>query len=589
MAGAAPKLHGGDSKYQDQPRVVACPRSVILGLRLTVLESFTSGAHGGAEVYGILFGTHGGNEVRIAEFQVIAFQSAMAGATPLCEEERKAFATALGSAARRNDPRGFEPVGWFRAHPHSELSLTGRDLEIASTFFPNPHQVVMILRPSDSQQSLVRFFYRDSGGILKTESSFCELSVAPTFDAPPMVQVTAAREVQTDVVRSRSQELEPLEVDQPADEGEDDAVVQLPEPPPVPRRRVSLVWPVALATAIGTLIAWFWLTQAPDRLALRFLDTGGELHILWDPVPNGESGKLDITDGGARFSSILGPEELRRGRFVYLRHSESVNVRLEAQRRGAGPLAESASFQGKKDTPAEAGLPPTGSASREAPKPSGASPSVAEKSAELVVSVPVTKPRPAPPKFSAPVPSSSRSANQAPELAPPPAIAESLPPSVQAPVESLRPPIVNSPPPKERQAPVRTASPPALAPASGRLIWTGSLQKNQVVTINGKACSTGSLSGELPGKPVKFSILPGEMSSDGIVFFTANPQYANSVIESPGAQNGWNKTTYTWNPKNANEVTVKEAPAEQNQWNRVVLQSRNPRINVVIIDWTLVN
>lgn len=586
MAGAAPKLHGGDSKYQDQPRVVACPRSVILGLRLTVLESFTSGAHGGAEVYGILFGTHGGNEVRIAEFQVIAFQSAMAGTIPLCEEERKAFATALGSAARRNDPRGFEPVGWFRAHPHSELSLTGRDLEIASTFFPNPHQVVMILRPSDSQQSLVRFFYRDSGGILKTESSFCELSVAPTFDAPPMVQVTAAREAQTDVVRSRSQELEPPVADQPADEAEDDAVITLPEPPSVPRRRVSLVWPVALATAIGTLIAWFWLTQAPDRLALRVFDTGGQLHIVWAPVPNGETGNLDITDGGTQISITLSPDELRGGTFTYKRHSESVNVHLEALRRGAGPLVESANFQGKNDTPAP---PPTGSASREAPKPSGASPSVAEKSAELVVSVPLTKPRPAAPKFSAPVPSSSRSANQPSDLAAPPVIAESPPPSVPAPVESLSPPIVNLPPPKERQAPVRMAAPVPVAPASGRLIWTGRLQKNQEVTINGKTCSTGELHGELPGKPVKFTILPGEMSSDGIVFFTANPQYANSVIESPGAQNGWNKTTYTWNPKFANEVTVREAPAEQNQWNRVVLQSRAARTLIVVIDWTLVN
>jgi hypothetical protein len=92
-----------------------------------------------------------------------------------------------------------------------------------------------------------------------------------------------------------------------------------------------------------------------------------------------------------------------------------------------------------------------------------------------------------------------------------------------------------------------------------------------------------------PRLPVKFSISPGEFLGDGIVLYTANSQYANSVIESPGAQNGWNKTTYTWNPKYANDVLVKEAPAAQSQWNRVVLQSKNPRITVVVIDWTLVN
>jgi hypothetical protein len=137
-------------------------------------------------------------------------------------------------------------------------------------------------------------------------------------------------------------------------------------------------------------------------------------------------------------------------------------------------------------------------------------------------------------------------------------------------------------------APPRAASVPA-TPVSGRIIWIGRLQKNEEFWISGKTCSTGTLIGQLPGKPVKFSVSPGNLSNDGIVLYTANPQYANNVIESPGAQNGWNKTTYTWNPKYANDVTVKEAPAAQNQWNRVVLHSKNPKISVVVIDWALVN
>jgi hypothetical protein len=72
------------------------------------------------------------------------------------------------------------------------------------------------------------------------------------------------------------------------------------------------------------------------------------------------------------------------------------------------------------------------------------------------------------------------------------------------------------------------------------------------------------------------------------VLYTANPQYANSIIESPSAQNGWNKTIYTWNPKYANDVAVEEAPAPQNRWNRLVLRSKNSKISVVVIDWSLV-
>jgi len=589
MAGAAPKLEAGDSRYQDQSRVVACPRSVILGLRVAVLESFTSGPHGGAEVYGILYGTHGGHEVRIAEFQPIAFQSALAGTIPLSEEERRAFAAALGPMVQKGDPKGLEPVGWFRAHPHSELSLTARDLEIAGTFFPEPHQVVMILRPSDVQQSLVRFFYRESGGILKPESPFCEFSVPPALDAPPLVDVSAARAAQTDAADNLGQAPAAPEIETPGDAAEQDgAVMPSLEPPPVQRRHISLVWPMVLATAIGTLVAWYWLTRTPPvNLGLKVQEAGGQLQITWEPVANGEAGNLEITDGGTQLSIALGPDQLRNGKFSYTRHSESVQVNLTALRRSGEPLVETVNFLGKTTTPTDVNTPPTGSASREAPKPSDHPPSVAEKPREFVVSVPLTTPGAARRKFNAPVASASRSAAQATDLAAPPVIAESLPPSIATPVQRFSPPAENlAPPPKPAVAP---APPPAATPVSGRLIWVGHLPKNQEIAINGKSCSTGTLTGELPGKPVKISISPGDLSNDGMVLYTANSQYANSVIEPPSTQNGWRRTTYTWNPKYANDVTVKEAASLQNQWKGMVLLIRNPKISVVVIDWALAN
>jgi proteasome lid subunit RPN8/RPN11 len=576
---------------------------VILALRASVLESFASGSHGGAEVYGILFGTHGGGEVRISEFQAIAFESAMAGATPLSDEERQAFTGALERVAGQSGPKGVEPVGWFRAHPNSELSLTARDLEISKGFFPGPHQVVMILRPSDSVPNLVRFFYREADGLLTGESPFCELSVPPTFDAAPLVDVPAEREAPDDTAPRRGRVSAPATANPPETAAQQTGLMELPEPPALPRRRINLIWPVVLATILGTLAGWYWLTLPPERLALRVVDSGAQLRILWDPVANGEAGNLEITDGGARYSIALDADQLRRGTFTYTRHSESVNVRMWASRAGAGTLVEASSFLGKNTTAAEPNPPPTGSASREGSPTFGA-----DKPPELVLSVPVTMPRAARPKFSQPAASTSRPATPAPDLAPPPVITGSAPASVPAPVETLGPPVEKAARSTEQSAappaaaaaeqaptvrpvvtpPPRATSVPA-SPASGRIIWIGRLQKNEELEIRGKSCSTGTLIGELPGKPVKFSLSPGDLSKDGIMLYTANPQYANSVIESPGAQNGWNKTIYTWNPKYANDVTVKEAPAAQNQWSRVVLHSKNPKISVVVIDWSLVN
>jgi len=105
----------------------------------------------------------------------------------------------------------------------------------------------------------------------------------------------------------------------------------------------------------------------------------------------------------------------------------------------------------------------------------------------------------------------------------------------------------------------------------------------------GKNCSTGTVVGELPARPFKFSVSPGDLSGEGIVLYTSNMQYANNVVEPPGAENGWNRTVYTWNPKYASDIVVVESPSQPNQWNRIVLRGKNPKISVIVIDWTLVN
>jgi hypothetical protein len=215
------------------------------------------------------------------------------------------------------------------------------------------------------------------------------------------------------------------------------------------------------------------------------------------------------------------------------------------------------------------------------------------------------------PKFSPPSTNSSDARTTqaaAPELAAPPqlshqVLAAGLPPlgHPDLPPENSvtgqqRPPAPAPPPaaasPLTSETPARVAAAAHVvptAPAAGRLLWIGRLQKNQTLTINGRNCSTGTLIGELPLRPVKFSVSPGDLSSDGIVLYTSNLQYANSVVEPASAQNGWNKTVYTWNPRFANDIAIQESPASQNDWSRIVLRSKNPKLSVIVIDWALTN
>jgi hypothetical protein len=62
------------------------------------------------------------------------------------------------------------------------------------------------------------------------------------------------------------------------------------------------------------------------------------------------------------------------------------------------------------------------------------------------------------------------------------------------------------------------------APQSGRLVWRGQLESNRVLTIqDGRYPSSGSLTGALPGQPVRIEIEP-----QGV-----------TVVTAPGDENAW--------------------------------------------------
>ena len=78
----------------------------------------------------------------------------------------------------------------------------------------------------------------------------------------------------------------------------------------------------------------------------------------------------------------------------------------------------------------------------------------------------------------------------------------------------------------------------------GEVIWSGVLEKNQVVTIDSSVANSGRLRGALPGAPVLISVMPQDIG----------------IVEMPGPSNGWR---------------------------RLALRSRSKRNSVVTIHWSL--
>ena len=79
--------------------------------------------------------------------------------------------------------------------------------------------------------------------------------------------------------------------------------------------------------------------------------------------------------------------------------------------------------------------------------------------------------------------------------------------------------------------------------ATGVITWTGRMQKNAVLVINGTGASFGSVAGTFPGLPIKVEVEPPT-------------------------------------------VQVRELPRAENGWKQLMLYSGSERFSSIVIRWT---
>ncbi len=204
----------------------------------------------------------------------------------------------------------------------------------------------------------------------------------------------------------------------------------------------------------------------------------------------------------------------------------------------------------------------------------------------------VTQPGPALDSGSRP-PANPPSASNAANVPPPHAAAPAAGNSGAGQVPVSQPPVSPPPVPRPLAPPAPAVQQPAAAKASparvaaGRVIWTGQLRKNQSLQIDGKAATLGVMSAALPGLPVRVNVLPGELTPQGLIVYTANPRYRNvgNAVEPPGPTNGWNQTHYRYDPVRAQSLIVTGPPSEANGWRRVTVRNEDKNTSVIVIDW----
>lgn len=604
MIEQAPPREQNRAAAEEPDLMVECPASLLDGLGAATLAACGRQSHVAVEISGelfgrnrainyrlpfhpkeldicgVLFGKREQDRLRIVDLRPLTSEYACDSQTSLSENERQAFVQLIAGSRSEAELADLQPVGWFRAHPKSYGNLTKRDLEIFDYFFNEPWQIGLVLRPGRVAPATARFFLRRAdGSICRT---FQEFRIPPE---PGNATIRIRRDAAPDPMNR---------------------AVAMPQGlwQPVHHRTSSRISPLVWIMGAVMAFGYWWIhalnqppfyvksqpqAQTGKATTPRPQSVQQESEELWqkwqqeqqqsqqalETAEKLENQTLEEPPASRSIPTLPGARAQRpEDRHVQSqtavgppRRNERVEPVSPLPRRQRPPLATS--VMAKTAPPIEriGGARPSVSPSTPAANPTSSVQASASNSS-------VTGSKPAPPP-------SSVIATQIPTPSPTPRITEQPLPSA---TQQSPPP---SPQPPPASLPVQTRPVSSPGPTSGRLIWTGRLEKDGFVIIDVNGASTGSYTGELPGQPVKIAVYPGNLTSNGFVLYTNNQKTVSDPWESAGPQNGWNRTTYTLDPRRAASVTVAEAPGPQNGWKRLVLRTKGRGPSVIFIDWKL--
>jgi len=363
-------------------------------IRLAVVDAYFSLPRGGAEIGGILLGTHEPGRVVISGYLALECEHATGPSFTLSSKDEAQLAELLASS------RG-KVAGWYHSHTRSEIFLSEADLDLHQRFFPEPWQVALVMKPHSFQNMRMGFFFRERDGSIHGSGAYQEI----VLEASPMRPVPSGRippqpaqalpfgresDSQGPVrgiidVAVPKEEPAPPPLPQPvrrplaggvpsgpgSDQRPDRKEVEVPPPafltaqpkPPSHRWLAALaIVVVAAAGAAGFQTRAIWLPRViaavpaslvgpPPSVGLNTLDADGQLQIRWNrnspPVQTAVDAILEITDGSTPQAIRMDRPHLQTGVFTYARQSERVEVKLIVHLPNGPDVRDMTTFLGK--------------------------------------------------------------------------------------------------------------------------------------------------------------------------------------------------------------------------------------------------
>jgi hypothetical protein len=335
----------------------------------------------GVEIGGILLGrsvTGDSRTVFVDGFECVPFQHWRGASFTASPKDRETLAVRIA----RKKPG--QVVGYFRSHTRPGLYLDQDDFNTISSYFPDPAQVFLVVRPAPDGPATAGFFFWEEGDINRKapyrqfplDSERLLAGGFPLAGGPAM---PAAR--QPAPVPPAARKPAPV---LPAAASLKSVLTQ--------RRFPQVPWLAVPLLAGVFLVAGLFVSQNHAQkqtpgatavsvrqqpgLALNVLKAGDALKVRWDPnapvIRTADLGVLRIRDGGQLLRRELDARELSSGSTTYTPASAKVDFELRVYR-----LADELdkSIQEAPATPppqrqvAEAALPPQAIGSTPAPPP----------------------------------------------------------------------------------------------------------------------------------------------------------------------------------------------------------------------------
>jgi hypothetical protein len=365
-----------------------------------IIDGFGAVPKRGVEVGGLLLGsrvrTDGKLQVTVDDYVAIPCSHRFGPSYVLSDEDRALFEKTILESGNA--------IGYFRSHTREGLGLGAEDLQYCQSFFSNPDDIMLLVKPSAIKVSKGAFFYYLDGELQeRTDFEFpfrrSELETGeaparrplgerrppPSFEPPVARPPRPGETVFADPIAARDpfggngagngggafeEELPPPSPRQRQFQAPPDPMAgppaHLPPPPsfpaPGPLRKNWVWFPLSfIFLLLGVLLGFqaamsFNATkgssQDPYAISLGVERRQDDLSVRWDrsnqAIRTASKGILEIQDGKYAKRVDLDSAQMQTGSVIYRFSSDTVRFKLEVYPRDRVVISEWVEWKGSK-------------------------------------------------------------------------------------------------------------------------------------------------------------------------------------------------------------------------------------------------